>query len=145
MPILNYTTGVSSEKTVGEIMAMLVKAKAQAILTEYEDEQVSAVSFRMETEYGPMHFRLPANVQMIWQVVAQDARIPKSQRTKAQATRVAWRIVKDWLQVQVAMIEAGMVDKMQIFLPYMQPEGSGGQTLYEALKERQFKTHLLLE
>jgi hypothetical protein len=143
MPILNYTTGVKTEKTLGEIMGMLVKAKAQAILTEYEEGEVSAVSFKMETEFGVRFFRLPANVQKILQVIVRDTRIPRQSRNHEQATRIAWRIVKDWLEVQLAMIEAGLVDKLQIFLPYMQSRQDGA-TLYEALRDQQFDTSLLL-
>jgi len=144
MPILNYTTGISTDKTLGEIQRMLVKGGAEAILTEYAEQEVSAVSFRMHTEYGTMHFRLPANVQKIYQVIVRDTRIPKSGRTMAQAQRVAWRIVKDWLEVQIAMIESGLVDRLQIFLPYMQTQ-QNGQTVYEALCEQQFNTQLLLK
>lgn len=48
MPLLNYTTKVSTDKTVGEIQKMLAKAGAKAILSEYDnDGEVSAVSFKM--------------------------------------------------------------------------------------------------
>ena len=52
--------------------------------------------------------------------MVRDRRIPPKMRTKEQATRVAWRIVKDWLAAQLAMIEAGLVDLEEVFLPYAQ-------------------------
>ena len=38
MPILNYTTSISTEKTAGEIQKKLAMAKAQAVLCEYDDD-----------------------------------------------------------------------------------------------------------
>jgi hypothetical protein len=137
MAILNYTTQISAEKTVTEIQSMLAKAKAQAIMTEYDPEGVlSALSFRIMTGAGVMTFRLPANVQKIYQVIVRDRRIAPKLRTREQAARVAWRIMKDWLEAQLAIVTAEMVDLEQVFLPYAQ--GADGRTLYESLKDRRF-------
>jgi len=136
MAILNYTTQISAEKTVTEIQQILSKGKAQAILTEFEDGVLSAISFRVNTKHGLMSFKLPANIQLIYQVIVRDTRITPKLRTKEQAARVAWRIVKDWLAAQMAIIEAGMVDLEQVFLPYAQ--NNQGETLYETLRDRQF-------
>lgn len=137
MAILNYTTSISTEKTVSEIQGLLAKAKAQAIMTEYDDGVLSAVSFRIMTGHGVMSFRLPANVQKIYQVIVRDRRITPKLRTKEQASRVAWRIMKDWLEAQLAIVSAEMVDMEQVFLPYAQ--NSEGITVYEALREGHFK------
>lgn len=136
MAILNYTTQISAEKTVSEIQSMLAKAKAQAIMTEYDEGVLSALSFRILTVAGVMTFRLPANIQKIYQVIARDKRITPKLRTREQAARVAWRIVKDWLEAQLAIVTAEMVDLEQVFLPYAQ--GPDGVTLYESLKDRRF-------
>ena len=104
MPLLNYTTTIEVSKTVGEISSKLANAKACAILTELEDGIVSAISFRINTEFGVLTFRLPANVQRFYQVMVRDRRVPSRLRTKQQAARVAWRVVKDWLEAQLAMI-----------------------------------------
>jgi hypothetical protein len=129
MPLLHYTTKVPAAKTIAEIQAKLAKAGASACLLEYEnDGTVSAVSFRTKTEFDVLTFRLPANIQRVYQVVVRDPRIPRSQRTREQATRIAWRIVKDWLEAQLAMIEAGLVDREQVFLPYAQDQA--GNTFY---------------
>ena len=143
MAILNYTTQIAAEKTVSEIQSMLAKAKAVAVLTEYDAGVLSAVSFRINSDHGLLSFRLPANIQNIYQVIVRDNRITPRLRTKEQASRVAWRIMKDWLAAQLAIIEAGMVDITQVFLPYMQ--SADGRTLYEALEARGFNTTPLLE
>ncbi len=34
------------------------------------------------------------------------------------AARVAWRIIKDWVAAQLAIVESGMVEIAEVFLPY---------------------------
>ena len=53
---------------------------------------------------------------------------PESRRQ--QAIRTSWRILKDWVETQMALLENGMVTMDEIFLPYML---AGGQTFYQAL------------
>ena len=49
---------------------------------------------------------------------------------------MAWRIVKDWVEAQMALLATGMVELEEIFLPYML---SGDRTLYQVLTERGFR------
>jgi hypothetical protein len=59
MPILDYSTKVSVAKTVAEIESKLAKAKAEAILKEYDSDRiVSAFSFRIRIEFGVLTFLL---------------------------------------------------------------------------------------
>jgi len=58
-------------------------------------------------------------------------------RTREHAARVAWRICKDWIEAQLAIVDAEMADMMEIFLPYAQTES--GETLYEVMKSKGFK------
>lgn len=50
------------------------------------------------------------------------------------ATRVAWRIIKDWIEAQLAIVEAGMVDMAEVFLPYQLVNET--QTMYEVMQRR---------
>lgn len=68
------------------------------------------------------------------------AKIQKSQKNfelYGQASKVAWRIIKNWIEAQLAIIEAGQAEFSQVFLPYTQNQG--GKTLYEIIKEEKFK------
>lgn len=137
MPILNYTTQIDAEKTVTEIQKKLAKAKAQAILTEYNDDGIlNAISFRMVTPHGVMTFRLPANIEKIYVLLQRQGDRPKY-RTMAQASRVAWRILKDWIEAQLAIVEAEQAEMVEVFLPYVQ--NSKGETLYQSLANGGFK------
>jgi hypothetical protein len=61
MPQIKYTTAIDADKTAVEISKMLSKARATAILTEYDKEEghVSAISFRILLNNQPLEFRLP--------------------------------------------------------------------------------------
>lgn len=140
MPILNYTTTISAERSVAEIQKRLVKFGAQQILTEYNDDgELVAVSFRVPREPAMLTFRLPARVDNIYVMLQRSgSRVSRKHRTREHAARVAWRIIKDWIEAQIAIIEAEQVELTEVFLPYLQDEQTG-QTLYQRLAESGFK------
>jgi len=140
MALLNYTTSIAAEKTVGEMQAMLAKAKASAVLSEYSNGIISALSFQVQSPSGVLSFRLPCDVQKVYQVIVRDRKLPARLRTKEQAARISWRILKDWLEAQLALINVGMVDMQQVFLPYMQT--ANGKTIYERLADQNFQLAL---
>lgn len=138
MPILNYTTSVAAEKTTTEIQQILAKAKAKAIVTEYDDEGVlSSMSFQVIFNDMPMHFRLPARIDKIFIILQNDPNVPRKLKTRAQASRVTWRIIKDWIQSQMALIEAEQAELAEVFLPYA--EMSPGVTVYQRLEQNGFQ------
>ena len=138
MSILNYTTTIAAEKTLGEIQAILARHDAKSIFIEYANRQPVAVSFLVATRFGDRGFCLPASVDAVAEVLARQSRageVPKRFATRDQAQRVAWRIVKDWLEAQMAIVEAEMVTLDQVMLPYLtEPDG---RTLYQVMSERQ--------
>lgn len=141
MALLNYTTSVPWEKSVAEIVAMLAGAKASAVMQEFDGGgYVTAVCFKARTEFGEMAFRLPADVQKTQQVLQNQYKQKRVDRRYANdaghARRVAWRILRQWVEAQVALIEIGLVKVEQVFLPYAQ--NHTGATLYEALRECHF-------
>jgi hypothetical protein len=139
MPILNYTTTISAEKTAGEIQSKLAKAKAQAVLCEYGDDGVMrAMSFRIMTKHGLIFFRMPANTDGVYNALRKSSKVPNRLKTRAQAANVAWRVLKDWIEAQLAIVEAEMADISEVFLPYAQ--GSDGRTLYKTLQDGGFKS-----
>lgn len=135
MAILNYTTEVSADRTASQIQSRLVKARAQAVMMEYDDEGVlTHLAFRVPTQHGAIAFRLPANVEGVYQAMLKDNAVPRSKKTRDQAARVAWRICRTWVEAQLAVIEAGMATLPEVFLAYAQ--FPGGETVYERF-ERQ--------
>jgi len=138
MAILNYTTTISTEKTAMEIQTKLVKVGAQAVLCEFDSNGVMcAMSFRIATAHGVVFFRLPAQLDGVLNAIKKDRKITPKFKTREQAARVAWRILKDWIEAQLAIIEAGMAEMVEVFLPYAQSHD--GSTLYQSIKNGGFK------
>ena len=132
MPLLNYTTKVNVYTTLGEIQSQLVKHGAKKIMQDYDDNgHISALTFQIDTPAGLRAIRLPANVDAVRKVLAKQ----KVKCDREQAERVAWRIVKDWVEAQMAILESEMVQMDEIFLPYM--VNNSGQTLFQAYRNNQ--------
>ncbi len=137
-PLLNYTTTIAVEKTHGEICRMLAKHGAKSVLSEFDDDgEPVAVSFLVDTPFGERGFRLPANIEAVNKTLTQQWGKGEVQRrfvSREQAARVGWRIIKDWLEAQMAIVDTQMVTFTQVMLPYMVTENN--QTVYEALESR---------
>jgi hypothetical protein len=136
--LLNYTTEIAAEKTVGEIQRKLAQAGASQVLHGYDREgNLSELSFKIKTQFGEMAFRLPANIEAVQGVLTRQFKSGRSRfASREHATKVAWRILKDWIEAQLALLRTGMVTVEQAFLPYAQ--NSNGQTVYEVLVEKRF-------
>jgi hypothetical protein len=130
MPIANYTTTVNARQSIAEIQQRLVYHGAKHILIDYEGEEPVGLAFMIPTPYGDTAFRLPANIDAVQKVL--DRQRVRSQVDRQMAARVAWRILKDWIRAQTAILETEMVTIDQVFLPYMQT-GKDGKTLYQVM------------
>lgn len=138
MPTLNYTTKIPAARTISEIQAMLVRHGAAAVITHYEQAKASGLSFTLQTPHGDRAFTLPVDVAAVHRLLtaqAKDRKIEKRYAEAAHAERVAWRVLKDWLAAQLAIIEAQMATLDQVMLPYLHVDGQ--KTLYAAYAERE--------
>ncbi len=129
MAILNYTTQIDFNKTVGEIYAILARAKVQQISTDYENGMPAAIRFMMVYFEQPIYFRLPCNVEGVYKSLCKAPKVPYRLQTKEQARRVAWRIIKDWVEAQLAIVESQQAEMTEVFLPYVIDEKN--QTMFE--------------
>lgn len=136
MPILNYTTSVAVEKTMGEINAALARRGVTRISTLYDERGVaSGVAFTMKTDYGIRDFELPVRTEGVLAAMKTDPAVKPGQKTPEQAARVAWRIAKDWLEAQAALIDAQLASLDEVMLPYM--VDAAGQTMYALYRSTQ--------
>lgn len=133
MPILNYTTQIKTQKTAGEIQGILAAKGAHSIAIDYENGEPIALTFRLKIGTQDIGFRLPCNWQGVYQVMKNDRKCPASFTKEDQARRVAWRIVKDWVQAQLAIIESGQAQVSEVFLPYAITRN--GETLFQRMTE----------
>jgi hypothetical protein len=134
---LNYTTVIDPTKTASECIARLAAHGATAIGMTYDKGFPTGLQFQIQTEHGLQAYALPVNVTgtlKALQKAARERRIPTSKATAGQAQRTGWRVVKDWLEAQLALIEAGVADMAEVMLPWMLVNG---QTVYQGFLRNQ--------
>jgi hypothetical protein len=136
---LNYTTTVDADKTALECIGILTKHGASKVgISLGEDKNPDGLEFVVRTPFGPRGYVLPVNIPGTGRALERawrEGRIDPRFKEPAQARRVAWRVLKDWLAAQMALIEAGAVDLPQVMLPYLLVEE--GRTLYAAWQENE--------
>lgn len=138
------TTKIEAMKTIAQVQVYLINSGASGILVESDSETREPTSVKFEFPIrgkGIMGFVLPARIEPIFQHI-QDKRPDGYQekyeeRDREQAARVAWRQILRWVQAQFALIESGMVEIAEVFLPYAM--GANGQTLFEAIEQKGYK------
>lgn len=138
MALLNYSTSIDVHKTLGEIQKNLVQHGARKLMYDYDENgRIQALCFSILTPDGERGIKLPANVPAIYEVLKQQKRSGKIKIKPdyEQAERVAWRIIKDWVEAQMAILESQMVVFEEIFLPYM--VNNKGQTFFQAYQQKQ--------
>lgn len=136
MAVLNYTTTIASSKTIAEMQAMLAKAGAARIAVEYDNGAAAGMSFHLVTPHGERVFTLPVDVAAMQRLLTKQRKgNSRVKDDRAQAERVAWRVMKDWLAAQLALVETQMAALDQVMLPYLHVEPN--RTLYAAYKERE--------
>ncbi len=136
MALLNYTTSITATRTAQQIQDILTAHGARAILMEYDQGAVTAISFKVLVTQTELAIRLPVDVQATLRVLKRN-RVAPRYCTEEHARNVAWRIIKDWVEAQMAILSTEMVRMEQIFLPYIITED--GKTVYERLMATGFQ------
>lgn len=137
MPLLNYTTTIDPLKTIGEIQSILVKHGATNVSIDFADGVPVALTFLVKLNDEFINFRLPSNHTGCYKALCKDLDVPRKFKTTEQARRVAWRIVKDWVEAQMAIIKAELATMPEVFFAYAVLET--GQTLYESVSTNRLK------
>lgn len=130
MPILNYTTTIAASKTVAEIQSTLAKAGADQVVVRYAKGEPTALVFELKGEM----YMLPCRADAVFALLKRTHGIAARLRTPEQAGRVAWRILKDWIEAQAAIISTGMVEAQEVMLPYMITHED--KTVYDSFREQ---------
>lgn len=136
--ILNYTTGIAAAKTIAEIEKCLSEHGAKKIIKDYDEHNIAiAITFQLMIKDRFVAFCLPANYEGVLRAMQKNNKVPKKLKCKEQALRVSWRIIKDWTEAQMAIVDAELAELGEVFLPYaVTPNGT---TLYNAIKDSDMK------
>lgn len=140
---LNYTTSISVSKTASEMQQMLGRHGASSVVTQFgADQEEVGIGFTLVGPHGERAFSLPVNVEGVHKLLIRAVAAGKTKslskaraRSREQAARVAWRVAKDWLEAQLAMVQAQMVGLDEVMLPYLRVDGD--VTLYQRYRERE--------
>lgn len=132
MAILNYTTTIQAEKTIGEISTILAKAKAREVSFEYDkDGDAVAIKFAIEFLGSLVWYRLSPNYEGVLEAMKRD-KVPPKYKNGRQAFNTAWRILKDAIEAQMAIVQSNQGEVAEVFLPYAY---DGTQTFFQMFKE----------
>src|SRR6266536_4980635 len=139
MALKNTHSDIAIEKIFAELQKTLGQHGAKQISFDYGDDgQVQRVAFIIQVKDISIPVQLPARVEKAQAVLKkqwEDGKIShKIGKEKAygdaQAYRVAWRNILDWVQAQMALIEIDLAKLEEIFLPFMLTQH--GETFFEA-------------
>jgi len=137
---MNYSTRISAQQTAGEVQRTLAQHGAKAVMVEYgEDGEAESLSFQVKRGDTTLSFSLPIEPNSVLRVLHRQydsGQLHRARADKEQAVRVGWRILKDWVEAQMAILETEMVTMEQIFLPYMLTRDN--KTLYQMMIDRGF-------
>ncbi len=160
MFLKNYTSNVPVSQTIYRIEQVLIRCGVTGITKDYgPNGEVIAIAFhiKLEEHLPPVTIRLPADkekaMDALWlDYVGEDKLDEKGRfanwqcRKKKkrsdfaqQAERTAWKIIQDWIEVQMSMIQMKQAEVREVFLPYV---WDGKRTFFTALKESGFKAML---
>ncbi len=143
MPIKNYTSSQPAIRSIAYIENKLAQKGATQILKEYDAcARVARIKFSILVDGREMYFCLPAQItnceKVLMDNLSQRARPETRKKIPAQAERTAWKILADWVDAQMAMIELSQVELLQVFLSYVW-NGEKNQTFYETIKAGNMK------
>lgn len=151
MFLKNYTSNVLVSQTIYRIEQVLIKCGVVGIAKEYTGAsgEISAITFRINDNGKEFNVRLPADKEKaqeaLWrdyggnEIHADGLRMLHSSRKRLkrsdfaqQAERTAWKIIQDWIEVQMSMIQMRQADSVEVFMPYI---WDGKQTVYNRVKD----------
>jgi hypothetical protein len=139
-PALKNTRSRSPLPNVfARIQKILIDHGAREFTFELDGEgKYTALKFAFEVQGRVLHFRMPANVDKVRKALMDRAKTQTQVNIAIkQSYQVAWANVRDWLDVQMALVEIHLAELPQIFLPYMLAQ-DGKTTYFESLKEQHY-------
>ena len=143
MRVKNYTSGVPVDRTISRIEVALAAAGASGIMKDYSDGKLASLTFKIELpDTREIAIRLPANHEAVYNALRSEISRPRPgtlEKLHEQALRTSWKLMQDWIEVQLSLIKMQQVDVLQVFLPYV---WDGKRTYYMALKDSKYKALL---
>jgi hypothetical protein len=147
--ILNYTTTIAAEKTLGEVQGLLSRNGASRVSVHYDPDGVPVgLEFHIKTAQDERDYQLPLDLEAVLRLLDRASRerdpagrrpLPASWVTREHAARVGWRVIKDWVEAQLALVAIGLASLDEVMMPYQIVDGGpiGHVRLYQAWQAHQ--------
>lgn len=145
-------------QSVHRIEQVLLQCGVTGITKEYgPDAKLAAIMFSvLFDQQTRLTIRLPAKEQAAWDALWRDyagddlsadhnSLIYSSRKTKRksdfkeQSERTAWKLVSDWVEIQMSFIQLGQAEIREVFMSYI---WDGEKTLFQRFSERGWKALL---
>jgi hypothetical protein len=139
--IKNYTSQAPINKSVQHIESKLVQHSAKNILKLYENQKLVGIAFIINVNGNDMPFKLPARIDRIEKKLREKVKRPRKNtidRIVDQAQRTAWKLLSDWVDVQMSFVELDQAEFIEVFMPFIY-DHSKDQTFFERMKKDKFK------
>jgi hypothetical protein len=139
--VKNYTSTVAASRSVQHIEERLVSHGAMNILKLYENKSLAGVAFILDANGKQLPFKLPARVGNVEKQLRSEIKRPRPgtlHHIKEQAERTAWKLLADWVDIQLSLVELQQVQFLEVFLPYVYDHAKQ-QTFFEKLEQTGFK------
>lgn len=143
MSLYMESTEIPAEKTANEIKSVLIASGATAIYEKYENKEIVGLSFQLQLGPQLVPFSLPVRIEPVEKLLLsrysrdwvnnRHYGDERKEKIRLQAKRVAWRQLLRWVQAQLAMIDTGMVQSAEVFMPYI--EVAPGRTAFQVAME----------
>ncbi len=125
-----------ANKSVQYIEDRLVKHGAKTVIKMAEAGKLVGIAFVVTVNGRDMPFRLPARIDRVEKQLRGSVRRPRSGtlgRITEQAERTAWRLLADWVDIQMSLVELDQVELVEVFMPYIYDHAKD-QTFFEKIK-----------
>lgn len=138
--VKNYTSQVQADRSIQHIEKCLVKHGVKSLMRMYDNKKLSGIAFIISVNGKDIPFKMPARIDRIEKQMRKAVLRPRDgtmERIGEQAERTAWRLLSDWIDIQMSLIELDQVELIEVFLPYMY-DVSKDETFYEKMKSSGF-------
>lgn len=123
-----------STRSFDRIQKCLVEHSAKKIMYEYTDTGlIEGINFEILMNEVPMIIKMPARYNNVAKILYGKGFTDCSEAQKKQAYGTAWANIRDWIEVQMAMLDTQMVQMAEVFFPYIVHKSGG--TLFEYISK----------
>ena len=134
------TSQIPAQRSISFIEEQLVEHGARKILKLYNNEKlIVGICFDLPMEGKEIPYKLEAKIEeceiMLLRSLGPKTRKETRKKVPKQAERTAWKILSDWVEIQMARVELGQIEITEAYLSYLYDHKTD-QTLYEKIKKK---------